>query len=146
MVYIKALFSGRIGVRNFCLGYVFLLLVLIIPPLIFQVGSPLNKYTIGNHFFKTAESVFVTAYSILAPLFALSLNVRRVHDLGYSGLYALIYYVPIFNLLKLYILFEKGEESDNVYGSPVSKSKGIIKDIFAINNYQPKTPEQDPDK
>ena len=58
---------------------------------------------------------------IVSLIFAVpgfSLGIRRLHDLDKSGWFALIYFIPVLNLaLEIYLLFWKGTEGSNQYGS-----------------------------
>jgi uncharacterized membrane protein YhaH (DUF805 family) len=50
-------------------------------------------------------------------VFAWSLYIRRWHDLGKSGWYSLLNFVPLVSLIVLiYLFFAKGEEATNAYG------------------------------
>ncbi len=55
--------------------------------------------------------------SAAAFLSALSLCVRRLHDLNRSGLLWLLSFIPVINFfLAIYVIFFKGTEGDNRYG------------------------------
>ena len=52
----------------------------------------------------------------------LSLSVRRLHDLGYSGWFALLLYIPLikicFGLIFFILMFIDGDAAPNTYGMP----------------------------
>ncbi len=57
------------------------------------------------------------AISVAAFFAALSLCVRRLHDLNRSGLLWLLSFIPVINFfLAIYVIFFKGTEGDNRYG------------------------------
>ncbi len=57
------------------------------------------------------------AISVAAFLSALSLCVRRLHDLNRTGLLWLLSFIPVINFfLAIYVIFFKGTEGDNRYG------------------------------
>lgn len=62
------------------------------------------------------------AYLIVAiVLLALSVSLyaRRLHDVGKSGYWALVSFVPLMNLIFfVYLLFRTGETKKNSYGKP----------------------------
>ncbi len=67
---------------------------------------------------------------IVAVAFGLWLVVYRLHDLGKSGWFALIYLIPCIDFLfLLYLFFKKGDETSNRYGEPntVSLFKTFLK-------------------
>lgn len=56
-------------------------------------------------------------FSIIANLVTLTATIRRWHDLGYSGWFILIQYVPLANIWGfIMLLFIKGNFYDNAYG------------------------------
>ena len=48
---------------------------------------------------------------------SLSVLVRRLHDVGKSGWFFLIQFIPIVNLWLLYLLCKDGDNSTNSYGN-----------------------------
>lgn len=51
-----------------------------------------------------------------------ALSVRRLHDIGYSGWYALLAYIPLINLFFLYLTV-KPSVPDNKYGPQWEETK-----------------------
>lgn len=58
------------------------------------------------------------AISVAVFFSALSLCVRRLHDLNRSGFLFLLFFIPVINFfLAIYLIFFKGTEGENRYGS-----------------------------
>lgn len=72
-------------------------------------------------------SMVVNLIMVVANLYYIVIyGVRRLHDLNHTGWLALLYLVPLFNLLFiLYLVIAKGNESANQYGLPPAKNQGI---------------------
>lgn len=65
-------------------------------------------------------SIVFVFIMILCFIGVLSLKIRRLHDLGYSGWLVLCQVIPIINLiLFLMFIFKKGEAIENEYGKPI---------------------------
>ena len=55
--------------------------------------------------------------SIVLTVFHMSILIRRLHDLGLAGWWALMTYVPFINVaLPIFLLVMPGDTGDNVYG------------------------------
>lgn len=68
---------------------------------------------IGNFI---SEFIGYIVFFILA-IYHLILHIERLHDLGQSGLWSLLMFIPILNLILILILiFAKGQEGINRYG------------------------------
>lgn len=72
------------------------------------------------------------------------LMIRRLHDVGLSGYYALLSLVPLINLgLVLYLLFKQGTQGDNSYGpdplggvaAPEPRSEDVYENPYARATY-----------
>lgn len=65
--------------------------------------------------------------------FILTLTIRRIHDIGYSGWLVLLNFVPIVQFfLYIYLLFKSGSASDNKYGPPLITSALTLFDKIFI--------------
>jgi len=57
--------------------------------------------------------------SSVAIYVGLMLSIKRSHDLGYTGLFSLVLFVPLLNLWPLVMFgFFNGTEGENKYGPP----------------------------
>ncbi len=72
----------------------------------------------GSSGFSEAITKLIVSGIMLFTVYAYCvLTMKRLHDLGHSGWYVLLYFVPIFNLLfYLYLLFKGSHHYDNKYG------------------------------
>ncbi len=63
-------------------------------------------------------SFFCLYISFCGFLITLSAAIRRLHDLDHTGWLCLLAFIPIIDLcLVIYLIFKKGTEGDNRYGS-----------------------------
>ncbi len=113
-------FRGRIGrMRYFSylvLSSIFLMFVAgIAAAILLPVDLSASLYVYGVFF------LCITVYG-------LSLNVRRLHDLGNSGWWSLLTVLPIVNLLlMIYLVFFRGNKGRNGYGDkPIGNGVGIV--------------------
>lgn len=100
-----AQFTGRSGRREFWYFILF-------------------QYSILFAFFLLGFTVFGQILAILFFLFtlipSLAVSVRRLHDIGRSGLWLLVVLVPIFGLILLVIWFcQPGVSEENAFGPPL---------------------------
>ena len=59
-----------------------------------------------------------TLLSIPITVASYMLMIRRLHDIGLSGFFILLAFIPIVSLgFLLYVLFKMGTEGDNAYGA-----------------------------
>ena len=64
-----------------------------------------------------AENILVGIYALVVFLPGLALSVRRLHDVGKSGLFILIAFIPFVGGIWLLILYcTEGENWENEYG------------------------------
>ena len=70
----------------------------------------------SNAFYICLCSYLVVAIITSIPLLAAS--VRRLHDVGYSGLTIILGIFPIVNLFVLYLLVSDSDMEPNIYGEP----------------------------
>lgn len=62
-------------------------------------------------------SVLVTLISLVLAVPGIALTVRRLHDIGKSGWFVLIFLVPLVGVILLIVWLAKvGDEDDNQYG------------------------------
>ena len=70
----------------------------------------------SNAFYICLCSYLIVAIITSIPLLAAS--VRRLHDVGYSGLTIILGIFPIVNLFVLYLLVSDSDMEPNIYGEP----------------------------
>jgi uncharacterized membrane protein YhaH (DUF805 family) len=103
-------YSGRIGRLQFLLTVVLWTTISISIAMLFRHLNGRNE----NLFTESLAviGVILVFWTFFSPW------VRRCNDLGWSGLAVLLMFVPLANsILLLCMLFKKGEDKDNVYGS-----------------------------
>lgn len=133
---INSLYKGRLNRKDFALGFLIALVTLSIEVSLSSIATGL----ISSSSSSTSPTVqivgFLTGIIILIILvayfvfFLYSLNVRRLHDIGYSGWYFLLLLVPIVGaFLFVYICVKKGMPTANKYGE-VPQKKNFIKAVF----------------
>lgn len=66
--------------------------------------------------------LFTGLYGLAVLLPSLAVSVRRLHDVGKSGLWVLLSLIPVIGLIILIVFFcESGDEGENEYGpSPLT--------------------------
>jgi len=99
-----AVFTGRLSLREFVN---FILWYLIIA---FAVGF-FEGLFLPEYVLVTGQSMLGNIYTIALILPSISLEIRRMHDVGKLGWFSLI---PIYNLD---LVFTKDDEKENQYGS-----------------------------
>ena len=74
---------------------------------------------IGQGFFQSGDEVGIGIILILTGnAFALFPSVKRLHDMNLSGWLVLIVFIPLINLIFIFVLlFKRGTEGPNAYGS-----------------------------
>jgi uncharacterized membrane protein YhaH (DUF805 family) len=89
-------------------------------------GLSLLDFVVGTTFF----TLISTIYSLLVFIPSIAVSVRRLHDIGKSGWYYLLVFLPIIGWIWLIVLFAmEGENKPNEWGE---NPKGIGNDR-AIN-------------
>jgi len=122
----KGIFKGRITRRFFFFGgFLNLTIMALISVDIDFLYSSIELQSIITFFW--------LLFFILA-IIALSLVVRRLHDINKSGWYFVLLFIPLINFLfLLYLLFAQGDKKTNDYGpAPSSKSFGLneLREIY----------------
>ena len=108
-------FSGRLNRLRF-LGYDAIVTVFLL----------LLKAVIEN-VDNTVTLVLLLILVIISTVSAISICVRRLHDIELSGWFALIKLIPIVNfILDLILIFKKGTDGPNEYGEdPLNTFYGV---------------------
>lgn len=105
-----AQFSGRAGRREywlFHLAHFTAYFIILTAPVLMKDVDHLSYGILALFFY-----ILLT----LPPL--LSLNVRRLHDIGWSGWWSLMYFVPLGPLILMIFAIKPGDDGDNAYGPP----------------------------
>jgi uncharacterized membrane protein YhaH (DUF805 family) len=99
-------FTGRTGREAFWMFTLFSLIINIVLEVI-------NNFPL----------IMVVSLALLAP--SLSISARRLHDIGKSGWWQLLTFIPIIGWIILIVWYaQKTDPADNIYGAPaVPKSQ-----------------------
>ena len=62
------------------------------------------------------ERLIESFFGIAGAVLVLAVGVRRLHDVGKSGWWLLLQFVPLANLYLLYLFIKRGDAGDNIYG------------------------------
>lgn len=105
------LFQGRIGRAMFFSG--------VIGASLFLVGIQV----VGVRYSATISTLVHNLIFILVSIFLialmLSLYIRRLHDVGRTGWWSLLIFMPFVNLFFfVYLVGKKGDKKENKYGAP----------------------------
>lgn len=66
-------------------------------------------------------NLITSGISLITLIATISLQIRRLHDVGISGNYAWLNIVPLIGQIILFLYFIKpGDESENSYGMPTA--------------------------
>lgn len=79
----------------------------------------MTNFDIGT--FITVVIIIACVLGVLGAYLALtlSLSVRRIHDLGYSGWLVILLFIPLINTITLLVLaVVPGQPTSNEYGAP----------------------------
>jgi uncharacterized membrane protein YhaH (DUF805 family) len=98
-------FEGRIGRQKYFLTL-----------LIFGVGFQLVNFAITTRL--DSPIVFSIVWTLGMMVFFAFQIVKRLHDLGKSGTHYWLLFIPLYNIyLTFLLLFKKGEDGENQFGS-----------------------------
>ncbi len=97
----NTLFAGRMSRRSYFIRSILLSVISIIAFSVKQ-DAPLVYWLI----------------IIVSNLYLVTISVKRLHDIGRKGFLAALSFVPYVNeILMLFLMFKKGDVSDNLYGA-----------------------------
>lgn len=121
-------FSGRASRTEFWLWQLFLFLAMVLPAVVMAVLMP-----VASSFMEALSAVlFVAQVALYIPgLAAIS---RRLHDIGKSGWWQLLAFVPLIGAVILLVWWvRKGNAGTNRFGDdPLGPSPGTIVDPAAV--------------
>ncbi len=128
--YLNRLFrTGRLNRRNFIIG---MLLTFTLWIIFLMIIGYVMRY-IGIYNDQSANWVLYGTY-IVVIFYWLSIEIRRLHDLGYSGWYFLANFIPIAGLvLYINLFFVSGKKESNKYGK-ITEPKFDVYEIFGVLN------------
>lgn len=118
---LKLWFKGRIDRKTF--------FSVLLVNMFFGTAFLVGAVALSNQISPATESLIIKALIVAVILliyfvvlvFSLSLYVRRLHDVGRSGLWSLLLFVPLANILIfIYLLLKNGDKEENKYGQTFS--------------------------
>lgn len=84
---------------------------------IISIGLAIVEYLFNLSHLNLQYGILRGLYSLLVFIPGLAVSVRRLHDVGKSGWFLFIAFIPIIGLIWLFILFcKEGEYGANEYG------------------------------
>jgi uncharacterized membrane protein YhaH (DUF805 family) len=102
-----AIFKGRSGREEFWYFVLFNFIASVVVSIISSIIGD-HKHILGN------------LYSLAVFVPSLAVSMRRLHDIGISGWFTLLYLIPIIGWIWLIVLFvKKSDPTDNKYGKSV---------------------------
>src|SRR3990167_6197948 len=102
---LRLLFSGRMGRKNYLLGFLLYTVVIILTQ--FFISKESNSHLL----LAKIGIIWLIAF------ISISMFIRRLHDLGHSGWWYLLNFVPLVNVIFFfYVALKAGEKSTNGYG------------------------------
>lgn len=135
--FIKKTFSGRVGRGDYFAGDIILTFLLFLVILgCMTISSFLLDHTLDKNV-DLVLGICLAGSSVLilnVVVIWLGLNVRRLHDIGYSGFTLLLAFIPLVNIIiGLMALFKAGYDKANDYGDIPDEDKNLIKRILNLN-------------
>lgn len=131
--YLSRLFTERINRRNYILG----LLIVLSPMILSMTIVSLLQIVLASDMYKSISSVlslFQKVYIFIYIFYAISLTVRRFHDLNRSGWFIFLSGLPLINLFVFFfIYFWHGTVGDNKYGKQPLPRINIKQDMLRLS-------------
>ncbi len=123
IIYLNELWRGRIGRKNYLLGFLFL-------TALYSISRGLLSVLINYlpSILRIVLIFFMLLFLLGYLLLTFSLHIRRLHDRGHNGWWTIIIGIEFW--LNLII---KGQNVPNKYGEPPSKEIGFFDDIFNLH-------------
>ncbi len=123
-IYLKLLkenyvnFSGRARRKEFWMFQLFLIIISIVCIVLDYILGTVFTINAGRAGLISFPSGWLHFLCIIFHLLPnISVYFRRLHDVGKSGWWLLIQFIPIVNLWILYLLFKDGDDGENSYGN-----------------------------
>ena len=135
------LFKGRLGRGNFLVGILFYVSVILLSgtlliDVISSITSGISCDYPANYNYPLCgiKIIIFLALLILPLIFAFSSQIRRLHDLGWSGWSFLLLFIPFVNIYYIFSLyFKKGQDEENKYGK-TPNIKISLKRILSLDS------------
>lgn len=108
-----AVFSGRASRKEFWMFFLFYIIFLFSFAILDAILGTIIIYTKTESY-----GLFTLLYFIGTFIPFLAVSVRRLHDIGKSGWWILLSFVPIGNIIYIILLATKGSSFHNKYGPP----------------------------
>lgn len=126
------MFQRRIGRLGFFLGHVYILLFFVAPILLYAaVSFATNSIEGGSGGSNPILNIILFLWGAVGLIFLIpvivSIYVRRLHDIGQTGLLTLLAFIPFASIIfYLYLQFVPGNESANQYGPRVNDNRPLV--------------------
>lgn len=117
------LYYGRFGRLSF-LAWAFIYALMLMPLMAVILYWQTGFSVLAAHWSNPPQLHLSTYLLLAAPMLILgyllfTAGARRFHDLGFSGWWALLMFIPIFNVpVGLYMILIEGNSGTNPYGPP----------------------------
>lgn len=100
-------YKGRLNRKPYIIRYGILIIIMILNKLLAQgLGGP-----------NVGHGLVFNIVVVLIGVSIFMIDIKRLHDLGKSGYWVLLMFVPLVNIIFLiYLLLAKGEPTENKYG------------------------------
>ena len=124
------MYRGRLSRLQYFLVKLFLSGVFYIISLMIESSKTNNR----NNYLSETDIILLITF-IIYIFFDSIITVKRFHDLGYSGLYYFLTFIPIINIYYgLLLIFRKGDALSNQYGNdPLEENNYPDKITYCIN-------------
>lgn len=126
------MFQRRIGRLGFLLGQVYIALFFFVPILIYAViNFTTSTVEGGSGGSNPILNIILFLWGAVGLIFLIpvivSIYVRRLHDIGQTGLLTLLAFIPFASIIfYLYLQFVPGNESANQYGPRVNDNRPLV--------------------
>ena len=86
--------------------------------IVYMIGMLIDKESSQEIFIIGIVVVVLLSIAVLFVIYmSVCLCIRRCHDIGLSGWWAVLVFIPYIDLLMgLFLIFKKGQQRDNIYG------------------------------
>lgn len=124
------LYKGRLNRRNFIIGWaIFFMLIAMVSMMVYGNQPQNNKMPTVS----PEQTVLMVISFIIFYYYVLSLYARRLHDIGLSGWFAVVTFIPYVNVLFLLAMAAiPGKKEDNKYGKKPHKDVKFPNDILNL--------------